>query len=447
VEDLLPEFRYARAGRLSIAYQVFGGGPIDLVLVDQWFGNVDTMWQFQPLADLLRKLGRFARVIVFDKRGTGLSDPIAIDDLPTVEEWIDDLRAVLDDVGSTRTALMTGVGASLMALVFAATYPERTTKLALVDPFARATWAEDNRWGYRTDKLERDLERVHESWGTKSGTMGLLAPELLSDRTLAQQFLRYERESAAPGMATAMIGWMYDVDVRHVLPSIRVPTLVLHHREATRISPLHGRYVAEHIPGARFVELPGASNYIWAGDTAPMLAEVQAFLMGGSPILEPDRVLATVLFTDIVDSTRLASELGDSRWRELLAAHDRTAREIVQRFRGNVVKSTGDGLLATFDGPARAVRAAAAIQEALDAQGLRIRSGLHTGEIEIVGSDVVGIAVHLAARISAAAGPGEILTSSTVRDLVAGSGIGFEDRGSRTFKGIDEDWRIFAAQP
>ena len=447
MDELHPEFGYARAGRYSIAYQVFGRGPVDLVLVDQWFSNVDAMWQFQPLADLLRKLARFARVIVFDKRGTGLSDPIATDALPTVEEWIDDMRAVLDDVGSTRSAVMTGVGASLMALVFAATYPERTSSLVLVDPFARARWAEDNPWGYRIDQLAQDLERVRANWGTKTGTMALLAPELMSVQPLAQQFLRYERAATAPGMAAAMIGWIYDVDVRHVLPTIRVPTLVLHHRDVTRIAPEHGRYVASHIPGARFVELPGSANYTWAGDTAPMLAEIERFLTGATPVLQPDRVLATVLFTDIVDSTRLANDLGDSRWRDLLATHDRVAREIVELFRGRVIKSTGDGLLATFDGPARAVRAAAAIQHAVESHGIEIRSGLHTGEIEVAAADVVGIAVHIAARISAAAGAGEILTSSTVRDLVAGSGITFEDRGAATFKGIDQEWRIFAARP
>jgi class 3 adenylate cyclase len=332
-------------------------------------------------------------------------------------------------------------------MVFAATYPDRTSSLVLVDPFARAAWAEDNPWGYRLDRLEQDLERIRASWGTKSGTMALLAPELLAVQPLAQQFLRYERESAAPGMATAMVGWMYDVDVRHVLPTIRVPTLVMHHRDAARIAPEHGRYVAAHIPGARFVELPGAANYTWAGDTAPMLAEIEGFLTGARPVVQPDRVLATVLFTDIVDSTQLAGELGDARWRELLATHDRVANDIVESFRGRVIKSTGDGLLAIFDGPARAVRAAASIQAALEAHGVRIRSGLHTGEIEVTASDVVGIAVHIAARINAAAGPGEILTSSTVRDLVAGSGITFDNRGEQKLKGIDEAWRIFAARP
>jgi class 3 adenylate cyclase/alpha-beta hydrolase superfamily lysophospholipase len=440
------DVRYAQAGRYAIAYQTIGDGPADLVFVDQWFSNVDAMWEFWPLADLLAKLGRFSRVIVFDKRGTGLSDPIALDDLPTVEEWIDDLRAVLDDAGSTRSALLTGVGASLLALVFAATYPERASALVLVDPFARAQWAPDNPWGYRIERLAADLDRVRANWGTRSGTMALLGPDLLADRDLAQRLLRYERESASPGMARAMIGWIYDVDVRHVLPTIRVPTLVLHHRDAKRIPIEHGRDVAAHVPGARLVELSGSANYTWAGDTAAMLAEVQAFVTGASPVLEPDRLLATVLFTDIVDSTRLAHELGDMRWRELLAAHDRLVQGTIEHYRGRVVKSTGDGVLATFDGPARAVLAAASIRVGLTPLGLRMRAGLHTGEIQVTGADIAGIAVHIAARISALARPEEILTSSTVRDLVAGSGIVFEARGTHRLKGITDQWRVFAAE-
>ena len=440
-----PELRYARKGNHAIAYQAIGEGSIDLVFVDQWFSNADAMWDFPPLAALYFRLAAFSRVIIFDKRGTGLSDPIAIDDLPTVEEWIDDLRAVLDDLGSDRTALMTGVGASLMALMFAATYPGRTSSLVLVDPFARARWAEDNPWGHPTDRLAQDLERVRANWGTKVGTMALLGSSLLSDRVLADQFMRYERQAASPGMAKAMIGWIYDVDVRHILSSIHVPTLVVCHRDATRIPADHGRYIADHITDAKYVEVPGDTNYTWAGDIAPMLSEVQEFLTGARPVLEPDRVLATVLFTDIVDSTRHAEELGDSRWRDVLAAHDRAARAALQQFRGREVKTTGDGFLATFDGPARAVRAAISIRDQIAGQGIQIRSGLHTGEIELAEHDIAGIAVHIAARICALADPGEVLTSSTVKDLVAGSGIAFSARGTHRLKGIADEWRLFTA--
>lgn len=437
--------RYARAGDLHIAYRVIGNGPIDLVLVDQWFSNVDAMWAFPPLARLLTQLASFSRLIVFDKRGTGLSDPIAVDALPTIEEWIDDLRAVLDDAGSTRTAVLSGIGASVMALVFAATYPDRTSSLVLVDGCARLAWADDYPWGHPIDTLPADLEWIRSKWGTDGGTMSFLAPHLLEDRALAEPYIRYERQSASPGMAKAMIGWLYDIDVRHVLPAIRVPTLLLSHAAATRVAPAHGRYIAERVEGARYVELPGADNYTWAGDTVPMLAEIQEFLTGARPVVEPDRVLATVLFTDIVDSTQRAAAVGDARWRHLLADHDRAIRAVIERFRGREIKTTGDGMLVVFDGPARAVRAALAMRDVLASQDLVIRSGLHTGEVELVGSDIAGIAVHIAARISALAGAGEVFASSTVRDLVAGSGIVFEPRGSHHLKGIDDEWRVFAA--
>jgi class 3 adenylate cyclase len=441
----IPQTRYARAGELHIAYQVFGDGPIDLVFVDQWFSNVDAMWDFPPLARLLNQLAAFCRVIVFDKRGTGLSDPIGVDDLPTIEEWIDDLRAVLDDVGSERTALMSGIGASVMALVFAATYPERTSSLVLVDGCARLAWAEDYPWGQPIERLSGDLEMIRAGWGKDGGTMMVLAPNLLADRALASAFIRYERQSASPGMAKAMIGWLYAVDVRHVLPSIRIPTLALCHADATRVRPAHGRYIAERIEGARYVEVPGADNYTWAGDTAPMMREIQELLTGASPMAEPDRVLATVLFTDIVDSTRRAAELGDARWSEALAAHDRVIRLNLERFRGREIKTTGDGFLATFDGPARAIRAALAIRDAIAAQGFQVRSGLHTGEVELTGNDIAGIAVHIAARISALAGAGEVLTSNTVKDLVTGSGIVFEPRGPHQLKGIADEWMVYSA--
>jgi class 3 adenylate cyclase len=436
---------YARTGGLHIAYRVVGKGPIDLVLVDQWFSNVDAMWSFPPLANLLIQLASFSRLIIFDKRGTGLSDPIGVDQLPTVEEWIDDLRAVLDDVGSTTTTLVSGIGASVMALLFAATYPDRTSSLVLVDGCARLAWAEDYPWGHPTDTLPAELEAIRAGWGKRGGTMMFLAPRLLEERAIADAYIRYERQSASPGTAKAMIGWLYEVDVRHILPAIRVPTLLLHHAASARIAAAHGRYIAERVEGARFVELPGSDNYTWAGDTAPMLSEIQEFLTGARPIVEPDRVLATVLFTDIVDATRRAAQMGDARWREALGAHDRAIRSVLERFRGREIKTTGDGFLATFDGPARGVRAALAIRDLLAAQGIEVRSGLHAGEIELVGTDIAGVAVHIASRISALATAGEVLTSRTVKDLVAGSGIGFEDRGSHRLKGIDDEWQVYLA--
>ena len=440
-----PQTRYVRSGGLHIAYQTIGDGPLDLVLVDQWFSNVDAAWDFAPLSGLLTQLAAFSRLIVFDKPGTGVSDPVALDALPTIEGWADDLRAVLDAVGSERAALMSGPGSSYVTLVFAATHPTRTSALVLVDPYARFARSPDYPIGVPVERLAEDLERLRASWGVGGGTMAFLAPGLLADRSLADQYLRYERQSASPGAAKAMMSALYESDVRHVLPAIRVPTLVMSHAEGARIGPAHGRYIAERIPGARFVELPGSENYLWAGDTRLLAAEVEEFLTGARPIVDPDRVLATVLFTDIVGSTARAAELGDAEWRRILADHDRDVRAVLERFRGHEVKATGDGFLATFDGPARAVRCAFAIRDTLASHGTAVRAGLHTGEIELMPNDVAGIAVHIAARICALAGTGEVLASSTVKDLVAGSGLVFEARGAHALKGVPGEWSLFAA--
>jgi class 3 adenylate cyclase len=440
-----PQTRYARSGRFHIAYQTIGDGPLDIVFADHWFSNVDAQWEFPPLADLLTKVASFGRVIVFDKRGMGLSDPVSIDSLPTIEEWIDDLRAVLDTIGSQRPAFLSGVGATYMTLVFAATYPERTAALALVDPTARLAQGDDYPIGQPVDILPAEFERMRANWGVSGGTMNVLAPSLLADRRLSQQFIRYERQSASPGTARAMVGLLFETDVRHVLSAIQAPTLILHHANGPRIPPAQGRYIAERIKGARYVEIPGDNNYLWSGDTTAMMAEVEEFLTGARPVTEPDRVLATVLFTDIVDSTKRAAEMGDAGWRELLTLHQLDVRDALERFRGREVNTTGDGFVATFDGPARAVRCALAIRDGLASRGIVVRSGLHTGEIELTGDDIAGIAVHLAARICAMAGPGEVLASSTVKDLVAGSGIGFADRGPQRFKGVPDEWSIFSA--
>jgi class 3 adenylate cyclase len=441
-----PDTRYARNGDAHVAYQVVGEGPIDLVVIDQWFSNMEAQWEFPPLARFLERLAAFSRVIVFDKRGTGISDPIALDG-HLLEEWMDDLQAVLDDVGSERTALLCGIGAAYMMLLFAATYPERTTAIVGVDPCARISWAPDYPLGYPLDRLLLDLETLRSSWGAGGGTMTFLAPNLLQDPVLSASFGRYERQSASPGAAVAMLRMMYESDVRHVLPAIQVPTLVLQKSKAARIPPAHGRYVAEHIAGAKYLEVPGSENYMWAGDQNLILAEIQEFLTGVRPAPEPDRVLATVLFTDIVGSTQRAAEVGDARWRQLLAAHDAAVRKEIDAHRGQEIKTVGDGFLATFDGPARAIRCARAIRDAARQLGLELRAGLHTGEVELMDHDVGGIAVHIGARVAATATSGEILVSSTVKDLVVGSGIAFEDRGSHSLKGVPGEWRLFVVLP
>jgi class 3 adenylate cyclase len=437
-----PETRYAKSGDLHIAYQVVAEGP-PLVVSDQWFGNVDAQWDFPPMERFLRSLASFSRLVLFDKRGTGLSDPVPMRAAPTLEEWMDDLRAVLDDAGVERTALLCGVGATYMGVLFAATYPERTTALVVVNGYARMARTPDYPWGRSQKELGDYVERVQRAWGN-GATLDFLAPSMAEDDEIRRTHGRYERAWASPGAYAAFTSVREGNDVRQVLPSIRVPTLVIHRTDA-RFAPRDGgRYIADRIAGARFVEVPGIDTYIWAGDIEPILGEVEEFVTGSRRPLEADRVLATVLFTDIVGSTERAAELGDVAWKELLAEHDELVRGEVRRFRGREIDTAGDGVLATFDGPARAIRCAESVRDGARGLGLDIRAGLHTGEVEMAGEKVRGIAVHIGARVSALAGPGEVLISNTVRDLVAGSGIQFEDRGPHALKGVSDEWRIFA---
>jgi class 3 adenylate cyclase len=440
---VLPETRYARAGDVHIAYQVLGDGPVDIVLVDQWFSHVEAQWDVPPLAAFRERLGAFSRLIMFDKRGSGLSDPIATSQLPTLDAWMDDVSAVLDAVGSKRAVIVANIGAGLIGATFAASHPERVSSLVLVDCFARFLAAPDFPFGAPPEALEPALEEAEV--GTGRGVMiDLFAPSVAHDDRLRRSWARYERQQASPGTTKAVVRLIYETDIRDVLPTIHVPTLVIHRADG-RVFPIaHGRYLADHIPGARLVELPGADQLIWAGDQQQVVAEIQDFVTGVRPSPEPTRVLATVLFTDIVGSTARATELGDMAWRSLIEEHDRLVRGELDRSGGRLVKTTGDGLLATFDGPARAVRAASAIRDALHGAGVEIRAGLHTGEIELLGDDVAGIGVHIGSRVAALAGEGEILVSSTVRDLVAGSGIGFQDRGRHTLKGVPDKWRVYA---
>ena len=439
-----PDTRYARSGDLHIAYQTLGEGPLDLLFIDQWWGNVDSQWDVPPLAQMLDRLASFSHLILMDKRGTGLSDPVPLGGLPTLEEWMDDIRTVLDAVGSERTALLSGIGASYLAILFAATYPERTSALVLVDGYARLLGADDYHPHLPRTFPAEEAENIRAGWG-QSVLLTRLAPKEANDPALRRAFAAFERQSSSPGMAKAMLQLLYEGDVRNVLPAIRVPTLVIGHANSVRIPLEHSRYLAEHIADAQYVEVPGEENLPWAGDQARLVAEVQEFLTGVRPHDEPDRVLATVLFTDIVGSTREAARLGDQRWRSVLAAHDRAVRAEVERSRGREIKNIGDGFLALFDGPARAIRCAAALRDAVRVLGLEVRSGLHTGEVELVNADVRGIAVHIGARVSALARPGEILASSTVKDLVIGSGIAFEDRGAHELKGVPDTWRLYAA--
>jgi pimeloyl-ACP methyl ester carboxylesterase len=439
-----PETRYARSGDVNIAYQVLGDGPLDLVLVLGWVQSFDPGWEIEPIRRFYERLASFSRLILFDKRGTGLSDRVALDDLPTLETRMDDMRAVMDAVGSERAAVLGHSEGGAMCALFAATYPERTQALVMVGSPARTRWAEDYPLGATDEELEEFERSIGESWGVDLIRLLLrdMAPSIADDEELVQAHMRAAARAASPSAAAALTRMSAQIDVRHILPAIRVPTLVLHRSD--EILADASRYVGERIPGAMVVELPGSDHMPWLGDQDRALDEIEEFLTGVRPHPALDRVLATVLFTDIVGSTELAVDLGDRRWRDLLERHNTLVRRELGRFRGRELNTAGDGFLATFDGPARAIACAASIRDEARVLGLQIRFGLHTGELELHGSDIRGIAVHTGARVVSKAGPGEVLASSTVKDLVAGSGLEFEDRGSHELKGVPGEWRLYA---
>ena len=441
-----PQTKYARSGGVHIAYQVIGEGPFDLVLIPGWVSHVELLWEEPTIARFFRRLASFSRLIVFDKRGTGMSDPVPLTQLPTLEERMDDVRAVMDAAGSERAALFGVSEGGPMAFLFAATYPQRTTALVLYGEYARLAWASDYPIGIPREGFERLLQRIDETWGT-GAIFKYWAPDAAGDERLRQWWAQFERRAASPGASMALLRMAYEIDARPILSTVSVPTLVVH-RSGDRLVPVeHGRYVAQHIRGARYVELPGRDHTFWTGDAEALLVEVQEFLTGVRPGPEPDRVLATVLFTDIVGSSERAAELGDHRWRDLLESYYAGSRRQLDRFRGREIDTAGDGLFATFDGPARAIRCASAITDAARQLGLGVRAGVHTGECEIIGNKVGGIAVHTGARVAAMAKPGEVLVSQTVKDLVAGSGLRFEERGAHALKGIPGEWRLFAVIP
>lgn len=436
-----PETRYAKSGDVHIAYQVFGSGPLDLVFMLGPFGNVEHNWTHPLPARFLTRLGSFARVVTMDMRGVGLSDRSA--QLPSYEHQMDDINAVLDAAGMERAALLALSQAGPLAILYAATYPARTAALILYATAARLWASEDYPWGRTREWMEEYEKSLIATWG-KGASIVVWAPSAAGDPEFRGWWAEAERQGFSPGGVAAFLRMQYDMDVRHVLPAIQAPTLVLQRAKDLFRDPGASRYIADHIPDARYVELDGNDHAPFVGNSDAIVDEVQEFLTGVRPIQEPDRVLATVLFTDIVESTARAADLGDQGWREVLAEHDRIVEMELQRFRGRRVKATGDGYLATFDGPARGIRCAGAIRDRVRARDLEIRAGLHTGEIELMGEDVGGIAVHLAARVMGEAAPGEVLVSSTVKDLVAGSGIEFEDRGTPDLKGVPGEWRLFA---
>lgn len=435
------ETRYAKSGDLSIAYQVVGEGPLDLVFVMGWVSHLDWFWEEPSFARFLRRLSSFSRLILFDKRGTGLSDRLPTDRMPTLEERMDDVRAVMDAVGSQRAALFGVSEGAPMCALFAATYPERTHALVIFGGYARRLRAEDHPWAPTREEREALVATFEENWG-KPVLLGLRAPSVEGDESFRRWWADYLRMSASPGAAVALTRVNMDIDARDVLPAVRVPTLVLHRVDDRSLSVDYGRYLARHIPGARLVELPGGDHLPFVGDQEAVVGEIEEFLTGERSGPEPDRVLATVVFTDVVGSTAKAAEMGDAAWRDLLERHDAAVRRALDRWRGREVDTAGDGFLAAFDGPARAVRFAREAADAVRALGLELRAGVHTGEVELAGHHLRGIAVHIGARVAAAAGAGEVLVSQTVKDLVAGSGLRFEEHGTHELRGVPGEWRL-----
>jgi pimeloyl-ACP methyl ester carboxylesterase len=443
VDDTFPDVRYARSGDVYIAYQVLGEGDVDLVFVMGWLTNLETYWELPAYRRFMQRLAGFTRLILFDKRGMGLSDRAVIG---TLEERMDDVRTVMDAIGSERAVLLGVSEGAPLSMVFAATHPERTAGLIFVGGEVKEIRENDWPWGQSTrEEYEAMLEGVLSGapeWGRV--TRVWFAPSRERDPGVMNWLSRLERSAASPAAAAAFMRLGSEIDVRHVAPSIHVPTLILHTPDDPVVPFGQAQWLAEQIEGARFVELEGRDHVPWFDVADQVVTEVREFLTGFREAPEPEKALATVLFTDIVGSTDRARELGDTEWTALLEQHHATVRSVLAQYRGREIDTAGDGFLATFDGPARGIRCARAVVEALDGIGIQARSGLHTGEVEVVGDKIAGIAVHIGARVAALAGPGEVLVSSTVRDLVAGSGIEFEDRGLHELKGLDEPRRLFA---
>jgi class 3 adenylate cyclase len=435
------ETRYAKSGDVHIAYQVVGNGPVDLVFIPGLFTHVEHQWDEPSFARFLDRLASFSRLIVFDARGAGLSDQAT--ELPPMDQQMDDVLAVLDAVGSSSAAILGLSQAGPMAILFAASHPERTRAIVLYGSYASPRWHRGYPWGRSQGWMDDYALQIDRAWG--SGVfLPQVAPSRLDDERFRRWWGKYERLSHGPGNALAYFRMNAQIDVRAILPTIQVPTLVLQRRGDVYRNRGHARYLADHIPRAKLVELEGIDHLPYLGDADAIIDEIEEFLTGVRPPPERDRVLATVLFTDIVGSTEHASALGDRAWKDLLERHHALVREELGRFRGREIDTAGDGFLATFDGPARAVRCATAIVRGTPGIGLQVRAGVHTGEIELMGTGVGGIAVHIGARVAALAGPGEVLVSGTVRDLVAGSGIEFEDRGEASLKGVPGLWRLFS---
>lgn len=440
---MVHETRYAKSGDVNIAFQVLGEGPRDLVLVPGWISNIEVFWEEPSTARFLTRLASFSRLILFDKRGTGLSDRVA--DMPSLEVRMDDVRAVMDKVGSERATLFGYSEGGAMCALFAATYPQRTSALIMAGAYARRRWGADYPWGLTDAQFNGFLDDIQREWGSPFGIEARM-PSMAQDARFRQWWGRWARMSASPTAAAVLQRMNGEIDVRGVLPAIHTPTLVLHSVKDQVVSVEAGRDLVYRIRGAKFVELQGIDHVPFGCDADIILDEVEEFITGVRHHAEVDRVLATVLFTDIVGATEKAATLGDRHWHDLLDRHHALVRHELVRFRGQEIDTAGDGFLASFDGPARAIRCASAIADGVRTLGIEVRAGLHTGECEVMGQKLGGISVHIGARVAALADPGEVLVSSTVRDLVAGSGLSFQDRGVQPLKGVPGEWRLFAVQ-
>ena len=437
----IPETRFTRVGKDRIAYQVLGEGPNDLVYLPSSQDCIDLIWEFPPYERLLRRLATFSRLITFDRRGAGASDAAPADGLAAWESWADDAGAVLDTVGSEQAALFGHSDGGPTALLFAATRPERTRAVVLFNASARFLKDDDYPFGLDQGEADATQEFLIDAWGTSA--MASFTPLIAGDPAYVRWLTKSQRLTRRPREAAAYYRWVQHTDVRQVLPSVRAPTMILHRKGAPYVTVDQGRYLAEHIQDARFVPLEGTQSVTYEEPNDDILEHIEEFLSGLGGPTESDRALAAILYTDIVGSTERVSTMGDREWRNLLDTHDAVARTIVEQHRGMIVKTTGDGLLATFAGPGRAIRCALALRDALQPLGLEIRAGLHTGEVEMRGTDIAGIAAHIAARVLEAAPPGELLVSAAVPMLVAGSGFEFEDRGEYELKGVPGTWRLF----
>ncbi len=439
---MAPETRYARSGEVGIAYQVFGEGELDLVLAFPFLSHLDLIWENPLLSHFLRRLGSFARVIVFDRRGVGLSDPVPCP--ATLEERMDDVRAVMDAAGSERAALLGMSEGATMCMLFAATYPERTSALVLWGAMARSTADADYPWAPPREAVqEAQDELIGPMWG-RGTTIEIFSPSMAADPRAREFQARVERQAASPMRVQQLLEMFLDTDVRGALPLIQAPTLVLHRRHDQAVNYRAGRWLAEQIGASSYTELEGKDHFPWVGDSDAALAAIEEFLTGVRPAPVSERVLATVLFTDIVDSTRLAAKMGDRRWRGLLEQHQQLVRDRLGQHGGREIKTTGDGFLAVFDGPSRAAQCARSIADEMPELGIEVRAGLHTGEVELIGDDVGGIAVHVAARIAALAGARAVFASRTVRDLAVGSGVEFEPAGRHALKGVPDEWDLYS---